>query len=286
MGYFIGAAQLGVGVIASYMILQTINGLWNANVGTAAQEYGHDRHLIRAIEWSRRFMTAGWPKVKRQWWVWLAFGLCLGVGIVPGVLSTVGSVFTTGRVAISSPSPAPVSAPPNKQAPYRSNSEKAELSEALHSFSALIVDKAYTSMNGEIEFGNISSSQRLMLKQTGHIDMSAITSGINVMQKNIDAYEAAFKELDLKFLLYRNEFNSVLAGGDRGLIYEFQKSLKNIEIGVPAIKTAIDRQDQDQAGMIMDAMAPAIQELERSWHPLTLWFSETRKRSDDLKASL
>jgi hypothetical protein len=141
-------------------------------------------------------------------------------------------------------------------------------------------------MNGEIEFGNISSSQRLMLKQTGHIDMSAITSGINVMQKNIDAYEAAFKELDLKFLLYRNEFNSVLAGGDRGLIYEFQKSLKNIEIGVPAIKTAIDRQDQDQAGMIMDAMAPAIQELERSWHPLTLWFSETRKRSADLKASL
>ena len=116
--------------------------------------------------------------------------------------------------------------------------------------------------------------------------MSAITSGINVMQKNIDAYEAAFKELDLKFLLYRNEFNSVLAGGDRGLIYEFQKSLKNIEIGVPAIKTAIDRQDQDQAGMIMDAMAPAIQELERSWHPLTLWFSETRKRSADLKASL
>jgi hypothetical protein len=97
MGEWSSLARWAAGAIALYLFTQIIGGYFSANFRSYLQKRGHDQHFNQIASVTQRVMMAGWPTVKRQWWVWLCLGASLGIGIGPGGFASIISTFTGSR---------------------------------------------------------------------------------------------------------------------------------------------------------------------------------------------
>jgi hypothetical protein len=101
--------------VAIYLVVRIGEALIHANVVRWAERQGLDSFLTGLWEWlpvGARRMIAGWPEMRRRWWLWLLLGASIGIGIVPsGVKSIAGLLYSPPNDLTPSAPPAAPSQP-------------------------------------------------------------------------------------------------------------------------------------------------------------------------------
>lgn len=86
-------AQTAAITLAAYLGLRIVESLIHANVARWAEQIGLDSILTRLLGWlpeRLRRMIAGWPEMRRRWWLWVTLGLSLGVALTPKIEAALG----------------------------------------------------------------------------------------------------------------------------------------------------------------------------------------------------